>query len=118
MKSNARAARRARLVLRTATLMACGLVASYASADDQHTETVKFRDLNVNKHAGVEALYGRIHSAARRVCSETHEFEQFRASACVQKAEAHAIGTLNLPLLTEYYQIKIGGRTQPLSVNR
>lgn len=64
MKSNVRAARRSRLVLRTATLMACGLVASYASADDQRTETVKFQDLNVNKHAGVEALYGRIHSGA------------------------------------------------------
>jgi UrcA family protein len=33
------------------------------------SETVKFQDLNVGTPAGVEALYGRIHSAAVRVCS-------------------------------------------------
>ena len=119
MKSNFKAARGARLVLRSATLMACGLVASYACADDQlRTETVKFRDLNANKPAGVEALYGRIHSAARRVCSETDKMKQARASACAKKAEAHAIAMLNLPLLTEYYQIKTGGRTPALNANR
>jgi UrcA family protein len=118
MNSNVKAARMARLVLRTGTLMACGLVASYVFADEQlRTENVKFQDLNVGTPAGVETLYGRIHSAAKRVCSETDRMEQARASACAKRAEAHAIGTLNMPLLTAYYQIKIG-RTQALSANR
>ena len=119
MKSNVQTYRRSRLVLRTATLVAFGLVASYAFADEQlRTETVKFQDLNVNSPAGVEALYDRIHSAAKRVCSEAGRIEQARASACAKKTEAHAVETLNLPTLTTYYQVKTGGFTQPLSANR
>ena len=119
MKSNVKADRRARLALRTTPLLAFGLIASYAFADDAlRTEVVRFQDLDVNKPAGVEALYGRIHSAARRVCSETDKMQQARASACAKEAEAHVIGTLNMPLLTEYYQIKTGGRSQPLSASR
>ena len=119
MKSNVTADRRARLALWTATLMAFGVIASYAFADDPlRTEIVKFQDLDVNKPAGVEELYRRIHSAARRVCSETDKMQQFRESACAKGAEAHSIGSLNMPLLTEYYQIKTGGRTQTLIANR
>jgi UrcA family protein len=119
MKSNVKTDRRTRLVLPTATLVAFGLVASSAFADDQfRMETVKFQDLNVGTPAGVETLYGRIHSAAKRVCSEADRIEQARASACAKKAEARAVGTLNLPTLTTYYQVKIGGFTQPLSANR
>lgn len=119
MKSNIETARRARLVLRTATLVAFGLVASYAFADDQvRIENVKFQDLNVGTPAGVETLYGRIHSAAKRVCSESERINQARASACAKQAEARAVGTLNLPTLTTFYQAKVGGFTQPLSANR
>ena len=119
MKSNVKADHSARLALRTTTLLAFGLIASYAFAGDPlRTEVVKFQDLNVNKPAGVEALYGRIHSAARRVCSETDKMQQTRAFACTKKAESQVIRTLNMPLLTEYYQITTGGRTQTLSANR
>jgi UrcA family protein len=119
MKSNVKTDRRARLVSRTAALVAFGLVASYAFAADQlRTETVKFQDLNVGTSAGVETLYGRIHSAAKRVCSEADRIDQARASACAKKAEARAVGALNLPALTTYYQVKVGGFTQSLSANR
>jgi UrcA family protein len=119
MKSNVKTDPRARLVLRTATLVAFGLVASYALADDQlRTETVKFQDLNVGTPAGVATLYGRIHTVAKRVCSEADRIEQARAAGCARKAEAFAVESLNLPLLTTYYQVKTGGFTQPLSANR
>jgi UrcA family protein len=119
MKSNMKTHRRARLVLRTATLVAFGLVGSYAFADDQlRTETVKFQDLNVDTTAGVETLYGRIHSAVKRVCSETDRMEQARASTCARKAEARAVESLNLPLLTTYYRVKTGGITQALRASR
>jgi UrcA family protein len=119
MKSKFKAEGSARLALPTAALMAFGLTTSYAFADvPLRTETVTFQDLDVSKPAGVEALYGRIHSAARRVCAETGKMQQPRAFACAKRAEAHVIGTLNMPLLTEYYQIKTGGRTQTLSAHR
>lgn len=119
MKSNIKTDHAARLVLRTAALVALGLVASYSFADEQtRTETVNFQDLNVGTPAGVGTLYGRIHSAAKRVCSESDQIEQARASACAKKAEARAVETLNLPPLTAYYQAKIGSFTRPLSANR
>lgn len=47
-------------------------MAATALADDGvRTETVKFQDLNTDTAAGVQALYGRIHSAAQRVCSQS-----------------------------------------------
>ena len=119
MKSNMKTHRRARLVLRTATLVAFGLVGSYAFADDQlRTETVKFQDLNVGTMSGAEALYGRIHLAANRVCSQAGRMQQARASACAEKAEGQAVGALNLPLLTMYYRTKTGDRARVLSANR
>ena len=54
----------------TAMLLAGVLVVSNAAAAEQfRAETVKYQDLNVATPAGVEALYRRIHFAARRVCS-------------------------------------------------
>jgi len=93
-------------------------VASNAFADGQvRTETVKFADLNVNSQAGVEALYGRIHAAARRVCDQPSG-ELAATSACINKAESAAIGKVNFPLLTAFYQKKTGNRPQTLTANR
>jgi UrcA family protein len=103
----------------TAMVLACVLVVSKASAEDQvRTETVPFQDLNVDGSAGVKALYGRIHAAAQRVCSESDRMLQGRASACTKRAEAQAVERLDLPQLTAFYQIKTGGHMQALSANR
>ena len=119
MNSNIRTGSRAPLAVSLAVVLACVLGASNAFADDQvRAETVKFHDLNVVTPAGAEALYGRIHAAAKRVCSESDRMHQQRAIACAKKAEAQAVENLNLPLLTAYHWANTGGATQPLSANR
>jgi UrcA family protein len=98
--------------------LACVLVAFSAHAsDDVRSETVKFADLDVGTPAGVEALYGRIHAAARRVC-EQPAGELAGASRCITKAESQAIGKVNSPLLTAFYQQKTGNKPQTITASR
>jgi UrcA family protein len=87
----------------TAILLACVLVASNAFADDQiRTETVKFADLNVDTPAGVEVLYRRINSAARRVCG--YEAASVYANSnwqnCIRPTVDAAVAKVNNPMLT------------------
>jgi UrcA family protein len=119
MNSNVKTANRIPLAFSAAMLLACVWVVSPASAGEQlRSETVKFQDLNMNTPEGVQALYGRIHAAAWRVCASSDPIQQLGASDCARKAEAKAIETANLPQLTAFYRVKTGDRTQPLSANR
>jgi UrcA family protein len=98
--------------------LACVLAAFGAHAGDQvRSETVKFADLNLGTQSGVEALYGRIHAAARRVCDQPAG-EPWGARACMTKAESEAIAKVNVPLLTAFYQKKTGGHPETLIANR
>src|ERR1700689_1231254 len=95
--------------LATAMLLTCMWGASSAFADEEvRSERVKFQDLNVNTPEGVQALYGRIHSAAARVCSDSDPILRQAAVSCAKKAEGDAIQKLSLPQLTAYYRIKTG----------
>jgi UrcA family protein len=106
------------LAFAAAILLATG-VASTAHGNDQvRSEAVKFSDLNVDSPSGVQALYDRIHAAAKRVCSDSDPLQHLAASACARKAEARAIGKLGLPQLTAFYQTKTSGQSQPLIANR
>jgi len=120
MNSSVKTINKALLAYPTAMLLACVLVVSSAFADDQvRSETVKFQDLNVGTPAGAEALYLRIHSAAKRVCSQPGgAWEMFHASTCIKDAEAGAIQKVNLPLLTAFYQTKTDGRKETLTAKR
>jgi UrcA family protein len=118
MNSNVHTANRIALAFPTAMLLACMCIASGAFAEEARTETVKFQDLNVDTPAGVQALYGRIHSAAKRVCSETDPVRRIGAAACARKAEADAIESLRLPQLTAYYKMKSGDHAPPLRASR
>jgi UrcA family protein len=107
--------------LATATLLTCVWGASSAFADEQvRSEKVKFQDLNVTTPEGVQALYGRIHAAAGRVCFQSDPVLREAQSSCARKAEANAIEKLNLSQLTAYYKIKTktGDHTQPLLATR
>ena len=119
MNSSVKTINKALLACPTAMLLACVLVVSSAFADDQvRSETVKFQDLNVGAPAGAEALYFRIHSAAKRVCSRPGDvWEMSLASTCIKDAEARAIQNVNLPLLTAYYRTKKGDRSQTIAAN-
>jgi UrcA family protein len=109
------------LALATAMLLTCVWGASGAFADEQvRSERVRFQDLNVDTPEGVQALYGRIHAAAKHVCSESDPVLQAAEGACARKAEADAIEKLNLSQLTAYYKMKTktGEHTQPLVAAR
>jgi UrcA family protein len=109
------------LALAAAMVLTTAWGTSSAMADEPlRTETVKFSDLNVDSPAGAQALYGRIHAAAKRVCSETDPIMQPAAIACTDKAEAEAIVKLNRPQLSALYRTKTknGDRTQRLVAAR
>jgi UrcA family protein len=121
MNSSVKIANRMPLAFSAAMLLACVWAVSTAFAGEQgRSETVKFSDLDVNTSAGVQALYGRIHAAAWRVCTDSSAdpIIQMGARRCARDAEAKAIGSLNLPQLTAFYRAKAGDHTQPLSANR
>jgi UrcA family protein len=117
MNSIAKVAHRSTLVYATAMWLTCVLVAFNAHAGDSRSETVKFADLNLGSQAGVETLYGRIHAAARRVCDQPAGEEEAIRS-CMKKAESAAVGKVNAPLLTAFYQNKNGTRPQTITANR
>ena len=116
MNSNVKSNNRS-MVVATATWLACVLVAFNAHAGDVRSESVKFGDLNIGSQAGVEALYGRIHAAARHVCQQPAG-EQAAVGRCMSKAEAGAIGKVNNPLLTAFYQKKTGSSPPTITANR
>jgi UrcA family protein len=118
MNSNVNTANRTIRAYAIAMWLACALVASNAYADEPvRSETVKFADLNLGTQAGVEALYGRVHAAARRVCDQPTG-RPSAVRACMTKAESEAIGTVNVPLLTAFYQKKTGSHPQTITANR
>jgi UrcA family protein len=102
-----------------AMLVACVLVVSNAVAEEPvRSETVKFQDLNVSSPAGAEALYNRIHSAAKRVCVQNDPVMQAAVLPCLRSAEARAIQLVNLPLLTDYYRKKTGQSPEAIVARR
>jgi UrcA family protein len=118
MNSNVKTDNRSILGYTSAMLLACVLVAFNAHAGDQgRSETVKFADLNLSTQAGVEALYKRINAAAWRVCRQPAG-EQAAARTCERKAESDAIGKVNAPLLTAFYQQKTGGHPPTITASR
>jgi UrcA family protein len=107
-----------RLILSTAMLLASVWVVPGAFAEEPvRSETVKFYELKVDTPAGAQALYSRIHAAAKRVCEDTDPVMRPGVIACARKAEARAIQTLNLPQLTAYYRQKTGNQS-PLIAQR
>jgi UrcA family protein len=118
MNSNVKSDNRTIRGCAAAAWLACVLVAFSAHADDDvRSETVKFADLNVDTPAGAEALYGRIHAAARRVC-EQPAGELAGVRRCMTKAEGQAIGKVNSPLLTAVYEQKTGNKPQTITASR
>ena len=123
MNSSVKADNRSILGYTTAMCLACVLIAFSSHAGEQvRSETVKFADLNLDTPGGVEALYTRIHAAALRVCEQPGvqlAVVQLAATrACMRKAESEAIGRVNAPLLTAFYQKKTGSQPQTITASR
>lgn len=89
-------------------IAACVLSAAPALADDGPTvvsKVVNARDVDVNTREGAMKLYGRLSSAARRVCGDLrvgHALSTY-APACYQDALGNAIRSANREQLTRVY---------------
>ena len=80
--------------------------------------TVKFGDLEISRPQGAAALYGRIRSAAEKVCSPFEGpglWAKAHLDACIHKAVADAVIAVNEPALLAVYSAKLG-KTQPARV--
>lgn len=75
-----------------------------------HKYVVRFPDLDLSRIEGVTNLYLRLRYAASVVC-EPLEFPWFPEEhrACVDKAIAKAVATINRPLLSQYHQLRVKG---------
>jgi UrcA family protein len=82
------------------------------------TVTVKFGDLDISQPQGADVLYGRIRSAAEKVCSpfdDRNLARKMRLDACIHKSVADAVTAVNEPALLAVYSAKMG-KTQPKPV--
>jgi UrcA family protein len=71
--------------------------------------TIDYSDLDLTQPQGVNALYSRVVSAARRACSdpqpmELARFAEFRK--CVDRAVSEAVGDVNQPALAAVHRAK------------
>lgn len=84
------------------------LPAGAADTTETRSITVKFGDLNVSNPEGAAALYARIRSAAKSVCSpEQSPNDPFDTDfrACVHKAIADAVTKVNRMELYAVYNL-------------
>lgn len=82
------------------------LAATADRLDVLPSRTVKYGDLDLNRDAGVAALFTRIKTAAREVCQPIDVvFLNLvrRRYNCSQDAIARAVADVNSPLLTSYF---------------
>jgi UrcA family protein len=82
------------------------LAASSGKLDDLPSRKVTYGDLDLNRDAGVAALFSRIKIAAREVCEPVDivflNLVRQRYN-CTQDAIARAVADVNAPLLTSYF---------------
>jgi UrcA family protein len=91
--------------------LASGATAVSAAADstDAPRIVVKYGDLDVSNPQGAAVLYHRIRSAAESVCPDFERSDlgsKARTDACVHKAIADAVITVNQPALFAQYNAK------------
>jgi UrcA family protein len=93
-------------LLVVATALAVGMLAGVAHAAEAEApvKAVRFQDLNLNTDAGVQVLYKRIRRAANQVCGDVSGRDLAVAQAheaCVERAVADAVATVNNQMLTK-----------------
>jgi UrcA family protein len=101
-------------------VLSSGLAALPAAADsfEPLKVTVKFGDLDISRPQGAAVLYLRIRAAAQNVCSPfdgSGLSAKMHLDACVKKAVADAVTTVDNPALFAVYSAKTG-KTLPARV--
>jgi UrcA family protein len=73
------------------------------------TYPVGYSDLDVSKLKGAKILYLRIRRAAETLCENAATWGKKDGEACVRKAVDDAVVRVNVPLLTQYYELRSKG---------
>ena len=102
------------------SVLSSSLAALPAAADgfEPLKVTVKFGDLDISHPQGAAVLYLRIRAAAQNVCSPFDGrglSAKMHLDACVKKAVADAVTTVDKPALFAVYSAKTG-KTLPARV--
>jgi UrcA family protein len=102
-----------------AGFFALSYAASSANAADQPTVAevsrervtypVGYSDLDMSKVKGAKVLYLRIRYAAETLCQSAATWGKKEGEACVRKAIDDAVARVNVPLLTQYYELRSKG---------
>jgi|SRR5271165_2690204 len=70
---------------------------------------VRYSDLDVSKMKGAKTLYLRIRYAAETLCESAATWSKKEGEACVHKAVNDAVARVDVPLLTQYSQLRSKG---------
>jgi UrcA family protein len=70
---------------------------------------VRYSDLDISKMKGAKTLYLRIRYAAETLCESAATWGKKEGAACVQSAVDDAVARVDLPLLTQYSQLRSKG---------
>jgi UrcA family protein len=83
-----------------------------SASDGLLKQVVRFHDLDLSKIEGVTTLYARLRHAGRAVCDPFKSRDMWfpeKQRACMDKAIADAVASINRPLLSQYHQLRIKG---------
>jgi UrcA family protein len=70
---------------------------------------VSYSDLDVSKMKDTKTLYLRVRYGAEMVCQSAASWGQKEGEACVRKAVDEAVARANIPLLSQYHQLRSKG---------
>ena len=86
------------------TVLACAGSGQSARAAEQMRVSVSYADLTIETAGGIRSLYGRLQSAARRVCAPLDDGRQspgnFAFQRCYESALSSAVAGIDKPVLT------------------
>lgn len=87
------------------SILAFAALAAQAADPEVSTFKVHYADLNLDREAGVAALFERLRVAAKRVCSDavSQLLSSRKAYAeCIEQAIATAVVQINRPTVSKY----------------
>jgi UrcA family protein len=73
------------------------------------TYPVGYSDLDVSKLKGAKTLYLRIRHASEVLCESAATWGKKEGDACVRKSMNEAVARVDVPLLSQYYQLRDKG---------
>jgi UrcA family protein len=79
------------------------------TAASKVTYPVGYSDLDVSTMKGAKTLYLRIRFAAETLCQNAATWGKKEGEACVRKSMDDAVARVDVPLLSQYYELRRKG---------